>query len=86
MPLLLLMYYPMASMHYAGFLKKANQLELAPLLVLANRASDLYESAYKEAMKQKLAEQTNDQEVVAIRRASLAVTNDLEATNHEAVD
>jgi O-antigen ligase len=78
---LLLMYYPMAASSYAKILEKYNQAELAPLFALAHQASDLYESAYTEAMKQKLAEKPNNQETVAIRRASLAVTDWLEKEN-----
>jgi O-antigen ligase len=78
---LLLMYYPMAASSYAQILEKYNQAELAPLLALAHQASGLYELAYTEAMKQKLAEKPNDQKTVAIRRASLAVTDWLEKEN-----
>ena len=78
---LLLMYYPMAATDYAKSLKQGNQAEILPLLALVNQASDLYESAYTEAMKQKLAEKPKDQKTVAIRRASLAVTDWLEKEN-----
>jgi hypothetical protein len=78
---LLLMYYPMAASSYAQILEKYNQAELAPLLALAHQASGLYESAYTEAMKQKLAEKPHYQKTVAIRRASLAVTDWLEKEN-----